>query len=99
MVFKENEYLKLQRRVYAYLRRSDQDILALSKRPEDDGENHKLRIEKSMKAKSDIILALGPSATDKTSDMFDNDSKTAKEFREELARCERITPAQAVMPT
>ncbi len=83
--------------MYACLRRSDPDLLAIFKRPEDDTKNNKLRIEKSMKANSDIILAFGPSATDETCDIIDDDSKTAKEFWDELVRLETSTPTLIVL--
>ncbi len=83
---KESEYLSWKRRVYAYLRRCDPDLLALSERPEEGSENLKAWIEKSTKAKSDIVLALGSSATANTSEIIDDDHKTAKELWDELAR-------------
>ncbi len=90
---KESEYLSWKRHVYAYLRRSDPELLALS----EGSENVKDWIEKSTKAKSDIVLALGPSATAKTSEIIDDDSKTARELWDELARLHRTTSTQAIL--
>ncbi len=84
---KESEYLSWKRRVYAYLRRRDPELLALSERPEEGSVNLKAWIEKSTKAKSDIVLALGPSASAKTSEIIDDDTRTAKELWESLLAC------------
>ncbi len=87
----------MERRVYAYLRRSDPDLLALSECPEEGSANLKLWIEKSTKAKSDIVLSLGPSATAKTSEIIDDDTKTAKELWDELARLHTTTSTHAIL--
>ncbi len=54
-------------------------------------------IEKSTKAKSDIVLAFGPSATAKTSEIIGDDSKTAREVWDELAHSHTTTTTQAVI--
>ncbi len=43
------------------------------------------------------MLALGPSAKSKTSEIIDDDSKTAKELWDELARLHKMTSTQAIL--
>ncbi len=51
LLSKESEYLSWKRRVYAYLRRSDPNLLALSERPEEGSANLKPWIENSNESK------------------------------------------------
>ncbi len=97
LLHKGSEYLSWKRSVYAYLCGGDPALLALSERPEKGSDKKQNRVEKSTKAKSDIVLGLGPSATSKTSEVIDDDSKTAEELWDELAHLHTMTSTQTIL--
>ena len=84
---KSSDYIHWKRRLYAFLRKYHQELIVLSAEP--DGVTQSvMRTWKrlSTKAKSHLVLSLGPDAISQTRRIIDEDEKSAKDLWDELNR-------------
>jgi len=92
------DYILWRRRVYAFLRRNDVELLGLSEEPEDASAAVKKRwFEASTKAKSTIILCLGDAPLAQTRLLVDDDDRSAKELWDELMRIFTTSNTQSIL--
>lgn len=92
------DYLHWKRRVYAYLRREDFELLCFREEPEDATSAQKRKWLKAMvEAKSSIILTLGSSPLAQLSDIIDDDERTAKELWDAVIKLYTTSNAQAII--
>lgn len=93
---KTADYIHWKRRIHAFLRRDDPQLVGLTENPGGSQQTQKIWLEKSTRAKSNIILCLGADALSQTRTFIDDDDRTAKELWEELERIYTTTSAQAI---
>lgn len=82
-------FIQRKRCLYAYIRRDNPRIVALSPKKSAEVSTQakiNLREAKSTKAKSNIALCLGGPVSAKTRTIFDNDAKSAKDYCEDIDR-------------
>lgn len=92
------DYILWKRRTYAYIRRSDAELLDLSDLAEGATASQRKRwLEASMRAKSTIILWLGDSPLSQTRTIVDDDERSGKELWEELKKIYTTSNNQTVL--
>ena len=96
-LIKPSDYIHWKRRLYAFLRKDDAELVGLSDQPEAVTQAVMRTWKKlSTKAKSHLVLSLRPNAISQTRRIIDDDDKSAKDLWDELNRIYTTTSGQAV---
>ena len=94
---KPSDYIHWKRRLYAFIRKDDPELVGLSFRPEGVSQSTLRNWTKlSTQAKSNIVLSLGSDAFSQTRKIIDDDEQSAKHLWDELNRIYTTTSGQAV---
>jgi len=81
------DYMRWRRRVYAYIRRQDVELLCFEDEPVQASSAIKKKwLQAMIKANTSIILSLGSGPLAQLSNLVDNDDRNAKELWEAIAR-------------
>lgn len=91
------DFMHWLRRMYAYLRREDFELICFSERPTTGSAvSHRKWIENMVKAKSSIILTLGTLQISQVNNVIDDEDRSAKVLRDALINLYTLSNDQSV---
>lgn len=95
---KADDYILWKRRVYAYIRRYDAELVGFETEPSSNSPSiRKKWFEFVIRAKSIIVLSLGDSPLAKVRHLVDDDAVSAKQLWDELGKIYTASNAQAIL--